>query len=48
MLYDPTDKSIKIKLPVYVFNSVITSKFNIQWARDIVDINFVLIKQRPN
>lgn len=49
MLYDPTDKSIKIKLPVYVpvFNSVITSKFNIQWARDIVHIKFVLIKQYP-
>lgn len=47
MLYDPTDKSIKIKLMVYVSNSVITSKFNIQWARDNVDIKFVLIKQCP-
>lgn len=29
MLYDLIDKLIKIKLSVYVFNSVIISKFNI-------------------
>lgn len=29
MLYDLIDKLIKIKLTVYVFNSVIISKFNI-------------------
>lgn len=38
----------KLNYRVYVFNSVITSKFNIQWARDIVYIKFVLIKQCPN